>query len=387
VHRDLQSSIAKRLFEHIDAGSTDRSAAEMRLAECDYLDPAQAEVERERVIGGGPALVAASGELAEPGDYLTTRVRDVPVLLTRQEDGSVRAFRNVCRHRCASVVTAATGRGRAFSCPYHGWTYALDGSLKVVPDREGSFPGLNLADNGLTGLPVEERHGLVWVLPEPGARLDLDDYFGPEVDQDLTDLALADYAFLRGQSFDQPANWKLIMDGFLEVYHVRYLHPKTVGKITISNVFLVDRLGDHLRMASARKDIEKLRPVDGEQPDILPGIILSYALMPNTVLVYVRDHVEVWTIQPDRLDPARCQVTLRFLVPSLPSTDREVAYWQRNWDTVVGAVHDEDWEAARRIQANLRADSTTAMTLGRNELGLHHFHRYLAERADSGSRY
>ncbi|HEY1966320.1 MAG TPA: SRPBCC family protein, partial [Pseudonocardia sp.] len=82
-----------------------------------------------------------------------------------------------------------------------------------------------------------------------------------------------------------------------------------------------------------------------------------------------------------------CLITLRFLVPSLPETDRQRSYWERNWDTVVGAVHDEDWEAARRIQANLRADSTTAMTLGRNELGLHHFHRYLAERADSGSRY
>lgn len=375
MHSDLQRSIAKRLFEHIDAGTTDRGEREMRLAERDYLDPDRAARELSGVLDTRPALVAASGELAGTGDYVTTTVRDVPVLLARQPDGSVRAFRNVCRHRCATVVPAASGRSTAFSCPYHGWTYGLDGALRVVPDREGSFPDLDLDRNGLLELDVAERHGLIWLLPQGGG--DLSRFLGPEVDADLDDLGIAGYSFLRGQSFEQPANWKLIMDGFLEVYHVRYLHPKTVGRITISNVFVVDRLGEHLRMVSARKDIEALRPVDGEQPDILPGVILSYALMPNTVLVYVRDHVEVWTIAPDRADPGRCRITLRFLVPGLPTTEREQTYWQRNWDTVVGAVHDEDWGAARRIQANLRSDSPADMTLGRNELALHHFHRYL----------
>jgi hypothetical protein len=173
------------------------------------------------------------------------------------------------------------------------------------------------------------------------------------------------------------------MDGFLEVYHVRYLHPTTVGKITISNVFIVDELGEHLRMASARKDIDQLRPglddPPGEQPDILPGIILTYALMPNTVLVYVRDHIEAWTIEPHEHDPGRCRITLRFLVPERPRTQKSVDYWGRNWNTVVGAVHDEDWEMARRIQSGLDQHSRGPITLGRNELALHHFHRRLCE--------
>jgi phenylpropionate dioxygenase-like ring-hydroxylating dioxygenase large terminal subunit len=219
----------------------------------------------------------------------------------------------------------------------------------------------------------------VWLSPTPGGSLDVAGYLGSEVDRGLAELGLGDYHYLRGQSFEQPANWKLVMDGFLEVYHVRYLHPTTVGKITISNVFIVDELGVHLRMASARKDIENLRPASGgEQPDILPGIILTYALMPNTVLVYVRDHIEAWTVEPHGHDPGRCRITLRFLVPSLPQTDRQRSYWERNWDTVVGAVHDEDWEMARRIQSGLDAGSSRPMTLGRNELALHRFHRHLA---------
>jgi phenylpropionate dioxygenase-like ring-hydroxylating dioxygenase large terminal subunit len=380
VDKDLQATIAKRLFAHIDDRTTDRGPAEMRLSERDYVDPERARLEQDRVLAASPVVVAASKELAGPGRYLTVDVAGGGVLLARQEDGALRAFRNVCRHRCATVVRAESGTSRSFSCHYHGWTYALDGSLRVVPDRDGSFPDVDLAEHGLAELPVAERHGLVWLLPDPSAGLD--DYLGPEIDRELGELGLGDYEFLRAQTFDQPANWKLIMDGFLEVYHVRYLHPRTVGKITISNVFLVDALGDHLRLVSARKDIEKLRPTDGDQPDILPGIILSYALMPNTVVVYVRDHVEAWTVTPHRTDPGRCGITLRFLVPSLPETDRQRSYWQRNWDTVVDAVHDEDWGAARRIQDNMKIDSDTSMVLGRNELGLHHFHRYLRTAAD-----
>jgi phenylpropionate dioxygenase-like ring-hydroxylating dioxygenase large terminal subunit len=392
MNRTLQREIAKRLFEHIDARSTDRAPTEMALSEADYLDPAQAARERD-AIRLRPALVAAAGELPEPGDFVTARVAGVPVLVARQEDGSVRAFRNVCRHRCATVVAASSGRSKAFSCPYHGWTYALDGALRVVPDAADSFPALDQAENGLLELPVAERHGLIWLRPvsdkyrysttNHSRVLDIGGYLGADVDRELGELGLADYHFLRGQTFEQPANWKLIMDGFLEVYHVRYLHPKTVGKITISNVFIVDQLGEHLRMASARKDIEKLRPSDGEQPDILPGIILTYALMPTTVLVYVRDHVEVWSIEPHESDPGRCRITLRFLVPELPETDKAKSYWERNWDTVVGAVHDEDWEMARRIQAGLDAGSANPMTLGRNELGLHHFHRHLTRMTGS----
>lgn len=389
MNKDLQREIAKRLFDHIDSRSTDRAPTEMHLSEGDYLDPRQADRERA-AIRSGIVLAAAAGELPEPGDFLTTRLSGVPVLLARQEDGTVRAFRNVCRHRCATVVSAESGTSRAFSCPYHGWTYALDGALRRVPDGEDSFPSLDLDANGLIELPCEQRHGLVWVSPtvaaegSPGAAgaLDVAGYLGSEVDRGLEELGLGDYFFLRGQSFDQPANWKLVMDGFLEVYHVRYLHPTTVGKITISNVFIVDELGEHLRMASARKDIENLRPgpddPPGEQPDILPGIILTYALMPNTVLVYVRDHIEAWTIEPHEHDPGRCRITLRFLVPSLPETDKAKSYWERNWNTVVGAVHDEDWEMARRIQSGLDAGSSRPMTLGRNELALHHFHRHLA---------
>jgi phenylpropionate dioxygenase-like ring-hydroxylating dioxygenase large terminal subunit len=381
MDEQLQTSIAARLYAHIDANSTDRSGAEMRIKEREYKDSDRALRERA-LIAREPAMVASSDELAEPGQFYTTTLGGLGVLVVRQEDGSVRAFRNVCRHRCATVEPAESGRRGSFSCPYHGWTYGLDGALLRVPDEE-SFTSVDTTAFGLKELAIAERHGMVWVVEDSDSPLEIEKYFGADLDSELADLKLETYRFYRAESFDQPANWKLIMDGFLEVYHVRYLHPTTVGRISISNILVVDQLDQHLRLVSARKDIRKLRAEHRDDFDLHRGIILTYILLPSTVVVYVRDHVEIWTVIPHESDPGRSTVTLRFLIPQHPDTDSQHRYWKVNWDTVVGAVQDEDWQMARTIQQNLDSESEVEMVLGRNELALHRFHQYLRDEVGS----
>lgn len=379
MDKQLQTSIAARLYAHIDAKSTDRSAAEMRIKEREYTDSDRAVRERA-LIAREPVMVASSDELADAGQFYTTTLGGIGVLVVRQEDGSVRAYRNVCRHRCATVESAESGRRGSFSCPYHGWTYGLDGTLLRIPDEE-SFANIDTTAFGLKELATAERHGMVWVVEDSDSPLEIEKYFGADVDSELADLKLQTYKFYRAETFDQPANWKLIMDGFLEVYHVRYLHSTTVGKISISNLLLVDELDQHLRLVSARKDIRKLRAEHGDDFDLHRGVILTYILLPSTVVVYVRDHVEIWTVVPHESDPGRSTVTLRFLIPEHPETDSQHRYWKVNWDTVVGAVQNEDWQMARTIQKNLDSESEVEMVLGRNELGLHRFHQYIREEA------
>jgi phenylpropionate dioxygenase-like ring-hydroxylating dioxygenase large terminal subunit len=375
MDRQLQSPIAARLFTHIDAKTTDRTGEEMYLHEWEYTDHTRAQQE-SALIAREPVMVASSDELAEAGQFYTTTIGNTNVLVVRQQDGGIRAFRNVCRHRCAVVESAQSGRRRAFSCPYHGWTYDVDGSLVRVPDQADSFPNIDRAGRGLKELTAAERHGMVWVVEEAGGPLRVEKYLGVDVDGELADLKLDTYKFYRAERFDQPANWKLIMDGFLEVYHVQYLHPTTVGKSSMSNVLLVDQLQQHMRLVSARKDLRTLRQEHGDVFDIQRGIILTYILLPSTVVVYVRDHVEIWSIIPNTDDPTRTVVTLRFLIPEHLHTDQQHRYWQSNWDIVTGAVRDEDWEMARKIQRNLIGGDAD-MVLGRNELALHHFHRYI----------
>src|SRR5271168_466247 len=240
MDKQLQTLIAARLYAHIDAKSTDRSGAEIRIKEREYTDSDRAVRERA-LIAREPVMVASSDELAEAGQFYTTTLGGLGVLVVRQEDGSIRAFRNVCRHRCATVESEESGRRGSFSCPYHGWTYGLDGALLRIPDEE-SFANVDRTVFGLKELATAERHGMVWVVESSESPLEIEKYFGADVDSELADLKLETYKFYRAETFDQPANWKLIMDGFLEVYHVRYLHSTTVGKISISNLLLVDEL-------------------------------------------------------------------------------------------------------------------------------------------------
>lgn len=378
MNKELQHAIRERLFAHIDARSTDRVAEEMTIEEREYCDPDRARLETE-LVARNPRMVASAHELDGSGSFLRVEVGTGSVLVIRQTDGTIRAFRNVCRHRCAAVEERPNGTTKSFSCPYHGWTYGLDGALIRLPDHADSFTNVNLSDFSLRELPVVERHGMVWVLERGDGPLEIEKYLGSDIDDELGDLNLHSYRFFRAETFHQPANWKLIMDGFLEVYHVRYLHPKTVGRIAVSNVMTVDHLDGHMRLVTARKDLQELRAGPADTFDLHRGVILTYILLPSTVVVYVRDHVEVWSIVPQKDDPAQSIVTLRFLIPESPRSEKENAYWQRNWDTVVGAVHDEDWAMARQIQRNLDGSSKTSMILGKNELALQRFHQFVRD--------
>ena len=128
----------------------------------------RARLERDRLFRERPLFMGLSTRLAEPGDYLTEDVAGMPVLVTRGADGEVRAFANICRHRGAPVAQGC-GTARAFICPYHGWTYDLTGKLSGTTDKVG-FAGIDLASHGLVRLPAAERHGMMFVRPEPIAR-------------------------------------------------------------------------------------------------------------------------------------------------------------------------------------------------------------------------
>jgi nitrite reductase/ring-hydroxylating ferredoxin subunit len=385
MRRELQQVLAARLFKHLDDGSTDRSEREMLTRETNYTDPARAARERDEIVRKQPVVVGTSSQLVGPGAFLTADVTGIKILVVRQDDGSVRAFRNVCRHRCATVIAAEVGKQRVFNCPYHGWAYSLDGRLRSMPDGEHSFPNIDRIQFGLIEFAVAEWHGLIWVVPTEGAHFSAEEYFGMALGEELAAIGLDAFHLYRTETFEQPANWKLVMEGFLETYHVRFLHPNTVAKIAVSNLLTVDTIGEHLRLVSARKDIEKLRSMPAEEMNLLRGVILTYALMPSTIIVFVRDHFEIWSVTPHETDATKCQIVLRFLTPQVPGTDKERDYWDRNWTIVVEAVHHEDWAMAASAQTNLGKSSSGLTVFGCNELALHHFHRHVNRVIDMGS--
>src|SRR6476661_5536627 len=154
-------AVIQRIFDHIDQRSTDRGDASWREPVANYRSESRYRDEIERVLRRSATPFCPSAALTEPGSYVARNAAGVPLIAVRGKDMTVRVFRNACRHRGMQLAEGA-GCKRAFVCPYHAWTYDLDGRLRGIPHEDG-FPGLDKSTHGLVPVEAVERHGLVFV--------------------------------------------------------------------------------------------------------------------------------------------------------------------------------------------------------------------------------
>ncbi|MBX9946342.1 MAG: Rieske 2Fe-2S domain-containing protein [Reyranella sp.] len=377
MNRTMQTEIAAKLFTHMAAKSTDLAPEEMYQPTEAYIDPAQAAREREALFRKLPLIVCHASELPQPHDFVTADLVGVPVLIVRQPDGSIRAFTNVCRHRGSRLVTAERGNARLFVCPFHAWTYEGNGALRNIAYPDG-FCGVDRQERGLIALPVEQRHGLVWVVPTPGAAIDVAAHLGAAFDAELAGWKIDNAAYERSQSFELPINWKLVMDGFMEDYHLTVLHKSTIGPYMLPNIHEYSAFRSHSRLVAARASMNKLAGQDPKSVDLLPSAIFIYSVFPGTILVWQADHFELWTILPHATDPRRATATARLLAPTADTVEAERALWDKNWKILMDTVQEEDWAAARDIQESIGGGGQSHFVFGRNEPALQHFHREVA---------
>ena len=188
-----------------------------------------------------------------------------PVLLTRTGDGEARAMLNACRHRGAEVVPLGSGVASRLVCPYHSWCYDLQGALTSVEDAD-TFGDVDRSALGLVPLPVQERAGLVFVGLTPGRPLDLDAWLGAELGHLLDTLDLARCFHHSTRVLDGP-NWKIVLDGYLESYHVGTAHQQSVLLSTMSNMATFDAFGPHMRNCFAYRT-----SADASEPAATPDI-------------------------------------------------------------------------------------------------------------------
>src|SRR3954452_2278668 len=187
-----------------------------------YLEPEIVGLEQRAIFERTWQLAGHVSDLAGPGTYLTTNVGDQPVLVVRDQDGALRAFRNVCRHRGSRLLKGSGSCGKAIRCLYHGWTYRLDGTLIGVPEGR-EIEGLDKSRLGLHQVRAEQFCGLLFVNLDPGAA---------PLGERLGGLAerLRPYDLPRLERFGrggdvQPANWKVVVENYIEGYHIPIAHP------------------------------------------------------------------------------------------------------------------------------------------------------------------
>jgi Rieske 2Fe-2S family protein len=333
-----------------------------------YTDPARFAAEKARLFDALPQVIAPSALLPRPNSAVAHDAMGLPLLLTRDKAGVAHIFYNVCRHRGTRLIEGAeTLCAPRIICPYHAWSYKLDGALAGMP-RPDTFPGLDKADHHLRELPSREAGGLIWFARGDDADLADADALAPEFDA----FGLADHHLYRRKLHDVPANWKLIMDAFLESYHVQRLHAETIARFFTDGVTVADQIGRHQRSAVGRT--EYLASIDHHDwPALRAVITFAYQLFPATIMIMSPDYVNLMVLMPQAV--GRTLVEDFMLIPEAPQSPEEIDHWERSWTLLdEGVFGAEDYRAAALGQNGLASGALDALTLGTLETGIRHFH-------------
>lgn len=360
--------IIERILAHITAGTTDMLPDIMHNSVSNYADPDQLKQEISILFRNFPIMIAHSSEMANPGDFFTHDDTGVPILLTRDKTGEVKAFLNVCRHRGARLKNESCGNARTLACPYHSWNYELNGKLRGIPQPQG-FKGIDKSELGLIELPVYEKFGMIWVVPSVQEKaVDFDAWLKP-MEEQLTGLNIDDHVIYKKWSLPRKMNWRLALEGFQESYHFCSAHRHTACSGYLNNQSVHLDFYPHVRHAVPMPQIESLRDQAPESWEYRPHFMTQNYLFPANFVQVMTDHIYIHTIIPT--GPGTCIFNCTMLIAEPPKTEKAERYWQKNYD-LIRVVFNEDFVIGEGIQKGLETGANTHFTFGSYECGLHH---------------
>lgn len=368
----------RRAIELLRNETTDKFDEVVNFSAEEFTDPVLAQQERDLIFGVVPSIVAHGSEIAKTYDFITVKMPRNNIVVVRQKDGSVKAFVNLCRHRGALLEEAEKGRCRFFSCPYHRWSYDPDGSLRTIT-RDNTFGDIERKQQGLIEIPCEERHGFIWVVDNAHGTIGVAAWLGPEMDAIMAGYNLDKLVCFRAAGFDEPTNWKIMQDAFLDGYHIQYAHPNTAGKVIHTNVMAFEDFGRHLRFIAPRKSIDRWLEEDPGDTPLDPYVTETHFLLPNSTLLRQPDHFQLLTFRPDQKDPTKSRMEQRLMVPPVEESGLEPEHWakrwDKNWEILLAVLHQEDFPLLRNSQRGMASADAGDMLLGRNETANQLFRR------------
>ena len=344
-----------------------------------YIDDEFYALERERIWSKSWLLAAHVDEVPEIGSYKLWESSGTPILIVRGRDGVVRAFYNTCTHRGGPLVRQEAGREKLFVCKYHCWAFSLDGTLNHIPDAH-EFIAIDKSKRGLKPVRCELFGNWIYVNRDPGA-MPLDEFLGPVI-REYQDFKPSELRFITRYYFDLRCNWKITMDAFQEVYHLKHIHPNTVD----ANIdhrgasMALFPQGSSRMMVPARTGEGRFVSMPaqsehdaGDEHEMVRSGSLSYNLFPNVVTpigAYEFPYLQFWPLSKTE---TRFEVTFFGRGDDI---DKDSPYWREKIDTF-NIVLGEDMENLPWIQRSIESGALEGVPLSYQERRIYHFHEYL----------
>ncbi|MDA9904892.1 Rieske 2Fe-2S domain-containing protein [Hyphomicrobiales bacterium] len=372
---DEYNKIAEKVVGHVENGTTDQAADILKVPTSDYTSNERWSAEMENIFQTLPLMLALSIEMPNPGDYKSIEVTGIPILITRDKNNNVNAFRNVCSHRGAIIAQEGIGNRSRFSCPYHGWTYSNTGDLIGVTDKS-KFGNIDNKCFGLEKLQCKELAGLIFVSLSRNEDVDFEKFLAgmlPEVEHfDLENW------YYHGHKVINGANWKIAFDGFLEGYHFNTAHKDTIATMTMNDIMDFTAFGPHLRIAFASTNIEEIHELPKNEWWKKEGCGVDFVrtLFPNISISLGLGIGQIAQILPGK-DPYTNTTILHYLAPKKPKNKKEIAELDHFMNFLRDVVNDEDYLLGMEIQKGLNSLSNDSVLFGRNERGNQFFHKYV----------
>jgi len=307
--------------------------------------------EQERIFRRFPVPVTCSA-LLEPGSIVANDSYGFPMLVSRTRDGTIKAFVNACQHKGSKIIEdCAVHKQSRMTCPYHAWTYGIDGKLIGV-SRSEAFQGLDKNQRGLIELEAREWGGIVYVQLNRDIPADWSN-LSQQVADDFDALGIGSAHVYGRKTFDLQANWKVVLEPFLEGYHVQRLHAASIGDRFQDAPNIVDMFGPNIRQVSGR--IGYVPEMLDEEADgnVHKLVTHAYTTFPNCVVVTSQYYISVMLLMPR--GPARTTVEYFMLTPEAASTPKAEEVFARSYELILSVFGGEDFRAAEISQQGLNA--------------------------------
>ena len=376
MQRETEISLIKEVLNLNEQNTTQFGKASLGQTVDRYIDPSFFEKEKERIFTKIPNAVAVTGEIPNPGDYLAKQwINEIPLLLARDHEGKIRAYANICKHRNSTLVAVGTGCKQKFTCPYHGWTYGLDGKLKGAPDFDAGFAGLSKDDVGLLEFSAKEVNGMIFVSIDPTTPIP-ENYIPNEVINSLDYLKVSKQKVYKSREYLVKANWKIIAEGGYEAYHYNVAHKGSLAPFFQGNRLTWQSWDRFMRMVLPKKSMFGAIDLPEEQWDIRQMSNLLYTFPPFMSLLAQPDNISVIRAIP--LSPHETRIEEVLLVDAPRDggsqwSPEELGLHEKNFN-LVNHILWEDWTLMENIQSNMKSGLVKHVNFGRFEAALTEMH-------------